>query len=144
MAESYVLNSLKNSLLSSWPENFEVSLDEAKTFIVDDDTLLADFGPATIYFENRIIAHNVATTLLPWKGSLNTLSTRDLVVVYCLLKKLKINWPEWILGFMLKSSQDPGSNTCLPYGMIVTWIIKAMGVDLSSFPVKEISSTYND
>ncbi|MCE0480548.1 hypothetical protein HAX54_037489 [Datura stramonium] len=56
----------------------------------------------------------------------------------------KINWLEWILGFMLESCHDPDDNTSLPYGMIVTWIIKTMGVDVSSFPVKGISSTYND
>ncbi|MCD9638769.1 hypothetical protein HAX54_022920, partial [Datura stramonium] len=42
------------------------------------------------------------------------------------------------------SPQDPGGNTSLPYGMIVTRIIKAIGVDVSSFPVKEIFSTYSD
>ncbi|MCD7472806.1 hypothetical protein HAX54_014172 [Datura stramonium] len=129
---------------SSCLENFEVSLDEAKSFIADDGTLLAYFGPDTIYFENRIIAHIVATTLPPKKSSLSTLSTRDVFVVYCLLRKLNINWLEWILGFILESCQYPGGNTSLPYGMIVTRIIKAMGVDVSSFPVNEISSTYND
>ncbi|MCD7463679.1 hypothetical protein HAX54_051123, partial [Datura stramonium] len=57
--------------------------------------------------------------------------------------KLKINWLEWILGYLLESSQDPGSNARLPYGMILTRIIKAMSVDVSNFPVKEISSTYS-
>ncbi|MCD7469771.1 hypothetical protein HAX54_009015 [Datura stramonium] len=45
---------------------------------------------------------------------------------------------------MLESSQYRSGNTSLPYGIIVTRIIKAMGVDISSFPVKEISSTYNN
>ncbi|MCD9560601.1 hypothetical protein HAX54_019318, partial [Datura stramonium] len=69
--------------------------------------------------------------------SLSILSTRDVFVVYCLLRKQKINWPEWILGYMLESSQDLGSNTSLPYRMIVTRIIKAMSVDVSKFPVKK-------
>ncbi|MCD9639387.1 hypothetical protein HAX54_023828 [Datura stramonium] len=45
---------------------------------------------------------------------------------------------------MLESCQDPGGNTNLSYGIIMTRIIKAMGVDVSSFPVKEISYAYND
>ncbi|MCE3216915.1 hypothetical protein HAX54_009357 [Datura stramonium] len=32
----------------------------------------------------------------------------------------------------------------LPYGILMSRIIKAMGVDVSEFPVKEITSTYND
>ncbi|MCD7465490.1 hypothetical protein HAX54_001417 [Datura stramonium] len=96
MTESYVLNNLKNLTAHSWLENFEVSLDEAKSCIADDGT------------------------------------------------KLKINWMEWIFGFMLEISQDPGGNTSLLYGMIVTRIIKSMGVDVSSLPAKEIFSTYND
>lgn len=45
---------------------------------------------------------------------------------------------------MFQSYQDPSSNVSLPHGMIVYRIMKVMGVDISKFPVKEISSTYND
>lgn len=74
--------------------DFEVSFNEAKSYIAEERTQLLDFGPAAIYSENRIIAHIVDTTLLLRKGSLSSLSTRDVFVVYCLLRKLKINWPE--------------------------------------------------
>ncbi|MCD9639658.1 hypothetical protein HAX54_024310 [Datura stramonium] len=109
-----------------------------------DGTNLSDFGPASICFENRIITHIVATTLLPRKGSLSTLSNRDVFVVYCLLKKRKIEWSEWFLGYMFERYQDSSGNASLPYGMLMSRIIKAMGVDVSEFPVKEITYTYND
>ncbi|MCE3050105.1 hypothetical protein HAX54_046470 [Datura stramonium] len=47
------------------PNNFEVSLDEAKFFIAEDGTNLSNFDPTTISSDNCIIAHIVATTLLP-------------------------------------------------------------------------------
>ncbi|MCD7471996.1 hypothetical protein HAX54_012818, partial [Datura stramonium] len=46
--------------------------------------------------------------------------------------------------YMVESYQDTSGNASLPYGMIVSRIINSMGVDVSAFPVKEISSTYND
>ncbi|KAL3332349.1 hypothetical protein AABB24_032770 [Solanum stoloniferum] len=40
-----------------------------------------------LYFEHRILAHIVATTLISRKGSLSSISTRDVFVLYCLLKR---------------------------------------------------------
>lgn len=75
----------------TWPEDFEVSLDEAKVVVVEPGSNLSDFGPSTLYFESRILAHIIATTLISRKVALNSLSSRDVIVLYCLLKRYKIN-----------------------------------------------------
>ncbi|KAG5580428.1 hypothetical protein H5410_051055 [Solanum commersonii] len=42
-------------------------------------------------FENRILAHMIVTTLVPRKGSLSNISSRDVFVLYCLFKMYMIN-----------------------------------------------------
>lgn len=75
----------------SWPEYFEVSLEEAREFILEDHFKSPNFGPFSIFFEHRILAHIIATTLVPRKGSLNNISNKDIFIIYCLLKKYHIN-----------------------------------------------------
>ncbi|KAG5592111.1 hypothetical protein H5410_042625 [Solanum commersonii] len=72
----------------TWSEDFEVSLDEAKVVVAEPGSNLSDFGPSTLYFESRILAHIIATTLIPRKVALNSLSSRDVIVLYCLLKRI--------------------------------------------------------
>ncbi|MCD7458013.1 hypothetical protein HAX54_036946 [Datura stramonium] len=64
-------------------------------------------------------------------------------MVYCLLKKIKINWADWFLGYMMESCQDFGGNSNLPYGMMISHILKS-DIDLSKYPAKKISSTYDN
>ncbi|KAG5595056.1 hypothetical protein H5410_036288 [Solanum commersonii] len=99
-----------------WPENFEISLENAKLFASETGANFTNFGPLSLGFENRILAHIVATTLIPWKGSLSNISNRDVYVVYCLLKKLRINWALWFHEYMADSLEDTNSSSSLPYG----------------------------
>jgi len=61
-----------------WPDQFEIFLDDAKTFVVEASSDLSNFGPLSLGFENHILAHIVATTLVPRKGSLSNISNRDI------------------------------------------------------------------
>ncbi|KAH0695828.1 hypothetical protein KY289_013310 [Solanum tuberosum] len=65
----------------------------------------------------------VATTLIPRKGSLSNISNRDVYVVYCLLKKLRINWAPWFREYMVESLEDTNSSSSLPYGLLISRII---------------------
>ena len=85
----------------TWTNDFEVSLDGEKWVVVDPDTQIFDFGPLYRYIENHILAHMLATTLIPKKVSLSNISTRDVFVLYFLLKKYRIiNWAEWFKAYM--------------------------------------------
>ncbi|KAH0669724.1 hypothetical protein KY285_023884 [Solanum tuberosum] len=57
-----------------------VTLEGAKTAVAEPDAQLSEFGPLSLCFESRILAHCIATTLLPRKGSLSNISNRDVWV----------------------------------------------------------------
>lgn len=58
-----------------WPEDFEVTLAAAKVAVAEPGADFPNFGPLSLFFENRILAHMVATTLIPIKGSLSSILT---------------------------------------------------------------------
>ncbi|KAG5577083.1 hypothetical protein H5410_057217 [Solanum commersonii] len=64
-----------------WLDDFEVTLEGSKIVVVEPGADLSNFGPLSLCFEHRIIAHIIATTLLPSKGSLSNISTRDMFVL---------------------------------------------------------------
>ena len=84
----------------TWTDDFEVSLDGEKRVVLEPDTHISDFGPLYLCFENNILAHILDTTLIPKKGSLSNICTRDVFVLYFLLKKYCINWAEWFKAYM--------------------------------------------
>lgn len=84
----------------SWPDDFEVTLEGAKSAVAKPSAKLFDFGPFSLCFEHRILAHIIATTFLPRKGSLSNISNSDVFVLYCLLKKYRINWAFWFKEYM--------------------------------------------
>lgn len=114
-----------------WPDKFEISLEDAKLFVAETGSDLSNFGPLSLGFENRILAHIVATTLVLRKGTLSNISNRDVVVLYCLLKKLRINWAMWFREYMIESAEDNNSSASLPYGLLICRIIVDSLVDLS-------------
>lgn len=41
----------------NWPDDFEVTLDEARPFIFEESLDSSDFGPLSLYFKHCILAH---------------------------------------------------------------------------------------
>ncbi|KAF3667634.1 hypothetical protein FXO38_08479 [Capsicum annuum] len=76
---------------NTWPKNFDVSFDKAKKAVSDPESNSLTFSPLLLSFCNRILAHIVATTFIPQKGSLSNVTYRDVFFLYCLIKKYKIN-----------------------------------------------------
>ena len=72
-------------------DDFEVSLDGEKRVVVEPDTHISEFGSLYQCFDNNILAHIPAITLIPKKGSFSNISTRDVFALYFLLKKYRIN-----------------------------------------------------
>uniref|UniRef100_M0ZUX8 Uncharacterized protein n=1 Tax=Solanum tuberosum TaxID=4113 RepID=M0ZUX8_SOLTU len=126
-----------------WPDDFEVSLEGAKRAVDEPDSDLSDFGPLPLCFEHRILAHIVATSLIPRKGSLSNISTRDVFILYCLLRKYRINWAEWFKEYMWESVEDPNPSSSLPYGLLISRILVDRLVDLSMFTPVVINATYD-
>lgn len=130
------------SLKNSWPSDFDISFEEAKKAMVLDPSALcpSSLGPKDVSFETRVIAHIVATTLLPRAGSFSTLTVRDTFFTYCLLFKRRFKLSSYILNFMLDSASDSSS---LPYGMIITRILEANHVCLNDVPPIQVKQCYN-
>ncbi|KAG5589349.1 hypothetical protein H5410_039863 [Solanum commersonii] len=126
-----------------WPKNFEISLENAILFVSETGANITNFGPLSLGFENCILAHIVATTLIPRKGSLRNISNKDVYVVYCLLKKLRINWALWFCEYMVESLKDTNSSSSMPYGLLISRIIVDSLVDLSPFRPSLIDTTYD-
>ncbi|KAH0752137.1 hypothetical protein KY285_005285 [Solanum tuberosum] len=116
-----------------WPDQFEISLEDAKIFVAETGSDLSNFGPLSFGFENHILAHIVATTLVPRKGSLSNISNIDVLVLYCLLKKHSINWPLWFRNYMIESVEDSNPLASFPYGLLISRIIVDSLVDLSKY-----------
>ncbi|KAH0669987.1 hypothetical protein KY285_024140 [Solanum tuberosum] len=103
-----------------WPDDFKVTLEGAKTVVDEIGANLSDFGPLSLYFEHRILSHIIATTLLPRKGSLSNISNREVFVIYCLLKKYRINWATWFKEYMWESAEESNPSASLPYGLPIS------------------------
>ncbi|KAG5619627.1 hypothetical protein H5410_004845 [Solanum commersonii] len=138
--------------------NLRVSTDsgEWETLVLGNRIVLNDslfknvFGsdfsgdiPLLAWQSNRILAHIVAITLIPQKGSLSNISNRVVYVVYCLLKKHRINWALLFHEYMVESLEDTNSFFSLPYGLLISRIIVDSLVDLSPFRPSLIDATYD-
>ncbi|KAG5611587.1 hypothetical protein H5410_022868, partial [Solanum commersonii] len=77
------------------------------------------------------------------KGSLSNISNRDVFVLYCLLKKYRINWAAWFKEYMWESSEESNPSTSLPYGLLISQILVDKMVDLSMFTPIVINATYD-
>lgn len=75
----------------TWTENFEVNFEEAKAIIAEPEANLSNFGPLSLCFKYKILAHIIATSLISWKGPLSDMNFRDVFVLFCMIKKYKIN-----------------------------------------------------
>ncbi|OIT06573.1 hypothetical protein A4A49_54432 [Nicotiana attenuata] len=126
---------------NSWPEDFEVSIEEAKDTLSENSP---NIGPKSLKFEHRVLAHMIATTLLPRTGSFITLTTRDIFVLY-FVKNKRLDWFVWICSHMLESIKDISSFAAyLPYGLLISHILEVMKVDLVHFSPKLILGTYDN
>uniref|UniRef100_M1DDU3 Uncharacterized protein n=1 Tax=Solanum tuberosum TaxID=4113 RepID=M1DDU3_SOLTU len=118
------------------PEDFEVSLEGAKRAVAEPDSDSSCFGPLSLCFKNRILAHIVATTLISRIGSLSNISTRDVYILYCLLRKYCV---VWFKEYMWESAEDTNASASLPYGLLISRIL----VDLSMFTPIVINASYD-
>ncbi|XP_070014826.1 uncharacterized protein [Nicotiana sylvestris] len=127
---------------NSWPDDFEITFDQAKRCISEcsSESLPNQLGPSDVSFETRVLAHIVATSLLPRTGSSSTFSQRDTFLIYYLMTKLKIKLSSWVINFMIESVDDP---TSLSYGMSITHILEAYNISISEYPFVSVSKSYN-
>lgn len=102
----------------TWSENFEVSFEEIKAAVAEPEANLSNFKPLSLCFKHKILAHIIATTLIPRKGSLSNVTSRDMFVLYYMIKRYKINWALWLREYIVESTVDTHASASLPYGLL--------------------------
>lgn len=130
-------------LNSSWPIDFEVSFKQAKKTFYDLKIVSSSFGPLSFYYKYHIKTYIIDTTLIPRKGFLSNITCWDVFVLYYTVKKLKINWANLFHEYILKSVVDARTSTILCYRLLITKILPYYSLDLSTYSLVEVSSTYD-
>lgn len=87
-----------------------------------------------------VIAHNVATTLLPQERTLSTFSQGDTLFTFFITTQHKINLSPFILNYIIDAYLDPSS---LPYRLVITHIREVCDVPLSVVPFIFVKQCYN-
>ena len=107
---------------SKWPSNFGITYEEAKEALFERKDLMSG-GKLTglaLPFKERILAHMIATCILPRTRSLEVLSKRDLFLLFCIHSLQEVNLLHWILKYMAESCKHLDPSASLPYGMLLT------------------------
>jgi len=82
-------------------------------------------------FTAQILAKFVFYNILPKSGEYSHARGPVPLIVYCLLKGIKINFPHFIASHMASDQiRMPGRH--LPYGMLISYLLKHLGFVLSS------------
>jgi len=81
--------------------------------------------------QSQVLAKIVFNNLLPKSGEFSHARGPVPLIIYCLLRGIKIDVPRLIASHMA-SEQIRLSGRSLPYGMLITRILKALDFDLSS------------
>lgn len=76
----------------TWPEKFEFSLEDAKVAGTEPKANLSNLVPLSLCFKHQSLAHIIATTLIPQRGSVSNVTTCDVFIIYYMIKRYKINW----------------------------------------------------
>lgn len=112
-------------LNGTFPDDFEVTLDEVKVILAEFGAKLIHFGPLSLSFPNHILDHTIITTLLSRKASLRNISNRYVFVLYCLLKRYRINWANWFKAYIWGSVEE--SNLTSSFTIWVAYISNSGG-----------------
>lgn len=72
--------------------------------------------------------------VLQWAGNFQEVNDHDLVVIYCLRKKITITLPFLVINHMIKTTKPIKSTSNVPYGMLMTLIFRHFGVYMEDEP----------
>jgi len=78
----------------------------------------------------RLLAHIIAWQLTPRGSNHVVLHEEDLILLYCIINQLKVNWVSTMVEHMLKSTRLPGYR--FPYAIFVSKLIHYFEVDTTN------------
>ena len=105
----------------------------ASTLIHGDDNpgLVRNEEVNKFTFTAQVLAKFVFYNILPKSGEYSHARGPVPLIIFCLLRGIKINIPHFIASHMASDQiRMPGRH--LPYGMLISYLLKQLGFDLSS------------
>ena len=78
----------------------------------------------------RLLAHIIAWQLTPRGSNHAVLHEEDLILLYCIMNQLKVNWVSTMVEHMLKSARLPDYR--LPYAIFVSKLIDHFKVETTN------------
>ena len=110
----------------------------ASTLIHGDDnpSLVRNEVVSRYTLTSQILAKIIFFNIVPKSGEYSHARGPVPLIIYCLLRGIRINFPRLIASHMA-SDQIRLSGRTLPYGMVITHILKALDFDLSSIDSDE-------
>ncbi|XP_052726056.1 uncharacterized protein LOC128194456 [Vigna angularis] len=127
---------------SNIPEDFPYDRDMAlATMIIPD--LQGGQGVLTVgclNINDRLLHYVTVHMLTPRPGNFARLLQEDIFMIWVLKNNIVINWPHHIMQHMLKCK---GSDTPLPYGVLMTHIMAYCGVNVDADANTHIGSRHH-
>ena len=98
-----------------------------KNCLKDPQARVTKFGVRGLKLNERLIAFIVSWILTPRGNNHSTLSEEDLVLIYCIMNKIKLNWIHIIKDHMQKAIRL--CDFRYPYAILITKFLQYFEVD---------------
>jgi len=91
---------------------------------------VARFNAGSLTLNPRLLAHIIAWQITPRGSNHVVLHEEDLILLYCIMNQLKVNWVSTMVEHMLKSTRLPDYR--FPYAIFVSKLIDYFQVDTTN------------
>jgi len=116
----------------------------ASTLLHQDDNpdLVRNEIVSQYTLQSQVLAKIVFHNIVPKSGEFSHARGPVPLIIYCLLKGIKINFPRVIASHM-SGDQIRTAGRSLPYGMLITHLLRALDFDFSGQAPSKPSSDFN-
>ncbi|MED6221843.1 hypothetical protein PIB30_058564 [Stylosanthes scabra] len=88
------------------------------------------YSVSEMRMDHRLLQYILSYIWLPRRGNHGLLTEEDLVILWAMVKKIKLNWPYLIAQHLVNCTNNCLVNTGLGHGALWTKIFEHLGVDL--------------
>ena len=112
----------------NWNEKLELDMEFVYNNTFEPNT--TDFTASNLQKIPKMLNSITQYNIYPRKGSFDTVSKTDLMILYHLLFGERLNLPSVIIHHMITTSQNPNRQCCVPYGMLLTKVFQKFKIPL--------------
>jgi len=110
-----------------------------KNCLKNPQARVTKFGVRGLKLNERLVALIVSWILTPRGSNHSTLSEEDLVLICCIMNKIKLNWIHIIKDHMQKATRL--CDFCYPYSILITKFLQYFEVDLEEELAEVVKSS---